>query len=79
MAAGSTGREKMNPWPRSHCSPRSPSSWVSSSMPSARVIRPSVRPSSTSVWMSAAECGPSSISATNERSILSTSTGNWRR
>ena len=26
MAAASTGREKMNPWPRSHCSPRRPSS-----------------------------------------------------
>ena len=49
MAAGSTGREKMNPWPLSHCSSRNSSSCAWSSIPSAMVTNPSVRPSSTNV------------------------------
>ena len=52
---------------------------VVSSMPSARVSMLRVLPSWTSAWMIAAASLEVARLEMNERSILSASTGNWRR
>jgi len=60
-------------------SARSASSCSCVSIPSASVTRPSVCPSSMSVWISADASGERLMSATKERSIFNTSTGNCLR
>ena len=50
-----------------------------SSMPSATVRRPRLRPSWTSVWIRASDSGECDEAAMNVRSILSESTGNCCR
>ena len=70
-AAARTG----SPAPASQPSSRRCASWLSSSIPSATVRRPRLRPSWTSVWISASASG----AETNVRSILSASTGSCCR
>ncbi len=54
---GRDGSREEKPCPRSQCSWWSLWSWSLSSIPSARVSRPRVRPSSTRVWMRAPRLG----------------------
>ncbi len=74
-----SGRVKRKPWPLSHFLSRISERSCGRSIPSAVVSISSALPSWTKVWRRISPSPPSASWETKERSIFSTSTGNWRK